>query len=401
MSKKGLTPGPPNEPASIVFGRDSLVLTTEHAILAEFPYPTADTTDPLTATRYTLIPAAGSHFFARSSHSQGHKHRLRPLPPSSHIPFPLCLQRWPPTSPAAVSPDLPSQAPAPPPPFLGAAAKSLFLSGIDYLHSQDCIADPNLSAEAWLAAYGAHIIPNFSQAHCTALVDPHVTSRFHEEVVTPLSTRHDTEPFFQFFHNVLSAQQLAINWTIVMPRHRTAHTSEPPEDDLVKVLPRTSYPTLPAWIDNLVTKINHLVQLLTNADDLPRSAHGWVFLRALRRYNGPAVPGNQDPQTNQIVHSHPFSLTSRSSAIDFTEKVLGGMAAYDRRKRLTLGEAVDHNNTASIVVALTSQLPKRILKTRCQVNFLSSAFGRWIWLEDFLWSSLDLLLQDGMLGRWC
>ena len=37
------------------------------------------------------------------------------------------------------------------------------------------------------------------------------------------------------------------------------------------------------------------------------------------------------------------------------------MAAYDRRKRLTLGEAVDHNNTASIVVALTSQLPKRIL----------------------------------------
>ena len=40
-------------------------------------------------------------------------------------------------------------------------------------------------------------------------------------------------------------------------------------------------------------------------------------------------------------------------------------------------------------------------KTRCQVNFLSSAFGRWIWLEDFLWSSLDLLLQDGMLGRWC
>ena len=157
--------------------------------------------------------------------------------------------------------------------------------------------------------------------------------------------------------NILSAQQLTINWTIVMPRHRTAHTSEPPEDDLVKVLPRTSYPTLPTWIDNLVTKINHLVQLLTNADDLPRSAHGWVFLRALRRYNGPAVPGNQDPQTNQIVHSHPFSLTSRSSAIDFTEKVLGGMAAYGRRKRLTLGEAVDHNNTASIVVALTSQLP--------------------------------------------
>ena len=149
---KGLTPGPPNEPASIVFGRDSLVFTTEHAILAEFPYPTSDTTDPLTSTRYTLIPAAGSHFFARSSHSQGHRHPLRPSPPASHIPAPLCLQRWPSTSPAAVSPDLPSQVSSPPPQFLGATVKSLFLSGIEYLHSQDCIADPNLSAEARLMA---------------------------------------------------------------------------------------------------------------------------------------------------------------------------------------------------------------------------------------------------------
>ena len=118
-----------------------------------------------------------------------------------------------------------------------------------------------------------------------------------------------------------------------MPRHRTAHTSEPPEDDLVKVLPRTSYPTLPTWIDNFVTKIDHLVQLLTNADDLPRSAHGWVFLRALRRYDGPAVPGNQDLQTNQIVHSHSFFLTSRNSAIDFTEKVLLERSRKGQRQR--------------------------------------------------------------------
>ena len=119
------------------------------------------------------------------------------------------------------------------------------------------------------------------------------------------------------------------------------------------------------------------MQLLTNADDLPRSAHGWVFLRALRKYDGPAVAGNQDPQTNQIVHSHPFSLTSRNSAIDFTEKVLGGMAAYDRRKRLTLGEARDRNNKASIVVALTSQLPKRIL-IRSTNPFLEHTSTRWI-----------------------
>jgi len=65
--------------------------------------------------------------------------------------------------------------------------------------------DPNLSAEAWLAAYGAHIIPNFSQEHCTALVDPQVIRRFHAEVVTPLSTRHDTEAIFQFFHTWMTA----------------------------------------------------------------------------------------------------------------------------------------------------------------------------------------------------
>ena len=104
---KELIPRPPNEPASIVFGRNSLVLTTKHAILAEFPYPTSDTTEPLTSTRYTLLPAAGSHFFARSSQSQGHKHPLRPSPPASHIPTPLCLQRWPSTSPSnVISPSL-------------------------------------------------------------------------------------------------------------------------------------------------------------------------------------------------------------------------------------------------------------------------------------------------------
>ena len=86
--------------------------------------------------------------------------------------------------------------------------------------------------------------PTLSPIFPRALVDPQVIRRFHAEVVTPLSTRHDTEAIFQFFHNVLSAQQLTINWTIVMPRHRTSHTSEPPEDDLVKVLPRTSYTLL-------------------------------------------------------------------------------------------------------------------------------------------------------------
>ena len=46
---------PPNESDSIVFGRDSLVLTTEHAILVEFPYFSADTTDSLTSARYILL----------------------------------------------------------------------------------------------------------------------------------------------------------------------------------------------------------------------------------------------------------------------------------------------------------------------------------------------------------
>ena len=40
-----------------------------------------------------------------------------------------------------------------------------------------------------------------------------------------------------------------------------------------------------------------------------------------------------------------------------------------------------------------------MLKTRCQVNFLSSAFGRWIWLEDFLWSSLRSAVAGWDVGQ--
>ena len=33
-------------------------------------------------------------------------------------------------------------------------------------------------------------------------------------------------------------------------------------------------------------------------------------------------------------------------------------------------------------------------KTRCQVNFLTLAFGRWIWLEEFLWSGAAVVGWD-------
>ena len=174
-------------------------MATEHAIIVEFPFPGAATTEPLRTPAFTLHPTVK----ATNIHCDQY------TPP--HTSRPLNLQRWPASSPATASPNLPSQAPAPPPAFLGEAAKALFLRGIEYLRSQECFPDPTLNAAAWLAAYGAHTIPNFSQTHCAALADPLVLDRFRSEVVTPLVDRHDTSAVFQFLHSVLSAQQITTN----------------------------------------------------------------------------------------------------------------------------------------------------------------------------------------------
>ena len=147
------------------------------------------------------------------------------------------------------------------------------------------------------------------------------------------------------------------------PTHRTVVDPTPPADDLVRVLPRDDFPSSGGWIDNIDQKIDHLVSLLTLADDLPRSRNGWIHLSALKRYSGPAAPGNQDPHTNTIINNRTFALTRSGSSIPLDAAALYNMVAFDNRRRkfrLTLGEMQGSPN-AQLVIALSSQLPRQLM----------------------------------------
>ena len=110
-------------------------------------------------------------------------------------------------------------------------------------------------------------------------------------------------------------------------------------------------------------KIDHLVSLLTQADDLPRSRQGWIHLSALKRYDGPAVPGNQDHHTNTILHNRTFALSRSGSAIPLDAAALYNMVAFDNRRRkhrLTLGDYPGPTRN-QLVIALSSELPRQLL----------------------------------------
>ena len=128
----------------------------------------------------------------------------------------------------------------------------------------------------------------------------------------------------------------------------------PPDDDLVRVLPREDFPSSGGWIDNIAQKIDHLVSLLTQAD-------GWIHISALKRYSGPAVPGNQDPHTNTIIHNRTFAICRSGSSIPLDGAALYNMVAFDNRRRkfrLTLGEMQGSPNN-QLAIALSSTLPRK------------------------------------------
>ena len=183
--------GSPPIPATISFGRNCLLLITENSRNS-----TTVTDTVIEAHGFRLRPVSGSHFFARPSHGIGHKHPIRSSTPNPPPPLPLTIQRWPASSPATSSPDLPEFEIPPPPEFLSQHAQQLYRQGIDFLHSQDCLYHPDLTPEAWLAAYGATVIPNFTEQILGALLDPSVLAEFASEIVDSLANRHDTTQVF-------------------------------------------------------------------------------------------------------------------------------------------------------------------------------------------------------------
>ena len=114
---------------------------------------------------------------------------------------------------------------------------------------------------------------------------------------------------------------------------------------------------------NFAEKIDHLVSLMTQADDIPRSRQGWIHLSALKSYDGPAVPGNQDPHTNTILYNRPFTLSRGGSSTPLDDAALFNLVAFDNRRRkyrLTLGEYRGPTRN-QLVIALSSDLPRPLL----------------------------------------
>ena len=118
-----------------------------------------------------------------------------------------------------------------------------------------------------------------------------------------------------------------------------------------------------------------MTTLLTQADDLPRSRQGWIHLSALKRYDGPAVPGNQDPHTNTILHNRPFVLSRGGSSIPLDDAALFNLVAFDNRRRkyrLTLGEYRGPTRN-QLVIALSSDLPRPLLDRAAPAAYRRSA----------------------------
>ena len=114
--KSSLTP----EQFPCHYGR---IFRVEHPRVVEFPFPTA-TASLLESQGFGLWPVSVSHFFARPSHGIGHKHPIRASTPTPPPPRPLKIQRWPVSSPATSTPELPEYQLPPPPAFLSPKAQS-------------------------------------------------------------------------------------------------------------------------------------------------------------------------------------------------------------------------------------------------------------------------------------
>ena len=337
---QGSFPGPPSQPAAIVFGDNCLALVVNDILYATFPYPELGSSTVLKSTIFSLAPASGAHFFRRPSHGVGHNHPLKATTDAdSPIGLPFKFLMWPATSPATFTPGKSGDTTPVCPSILSQDAQTLFHQGLPFLLSRACMDDPTLPPAAWLAAYGALTTSNFQQAHLNALTASSILEEFTDEVVTPILNNEDPDSIRLYVESILNSTH--VPWTTILPHRQPPPNDSPPEDDLVVVLARRKYSALKHWVDDLPQKFHHLLHILANATDLARSPHGWVFLRSLKRYSGRAVPGNWDAHTDTILHTNTFSLSSSGQPLPLDRNLLCAMVAFDdnrRRYRFTLGD---------------------------------------------------------------
>ena len=163
----------------LVFGDGCLLLTTGNNNLATFILPQRlSTPGPLTNNGWTLSPATGAYFFARSSVSVGH---LFPSTPALDFPryrFPRPkVVLWPNQTPAIFSHPLPPTtlaAARPPSQDIPNAAAVLSI-----------LQCPTLNPFDWMVAYAALTLPHFCADHIPVLQNPQVLT-FDAKIRQPL-----------------------------------------------------------------------------------------------------------------------------------------------------------------------------------------------------------------------
>ena len=208
---------------------------------------------------------------------------------------PLNLLRWPTASPVTRSrvAHLPMHGnPQAPPKFLPAAPIPFFHMELDQLCHSNILQDPNLNHAAWLAAFAALTGTDLTSEHAL------IPSQFPSRVAAPLQAGNHAQ-VKEYVTEIISCTDPS--WAIEIGRPRSSGSHTAPDDASIQVLPRSTQDALPSWVDKLYLKIAHLAALLSEAQDLPKSAAGWIKCSALRSYNGPSIPGNCDTHTGEIV----------------------------------------------------------------------------------------------------
>ena len=300
----------------LVFGDGCLLLHTGTSNLATFILPTRLSTPvPITNNGWTLAPATGAYFFARSSVSVGH---LFPQAPSLANPYLLPRPNvvlWPNETPAIFSNPLPSlsfNAARPPPAGIPNEAAVLFQLGLQEMLSRNILQQSSLNPFHWLVAYAALTIPHFCADHVSVLENPQVLSTFDSKVRLPLIAGH-TEVVSTYLLALLPPPPSTSSeqpWILNSKTRKPPSSTLPPQDDHIRQLPASQVARSPFHLDNIHAAVANLASLLSTADDLPKSPKGWIKVSILPTYAGKGVPGNFDPTSQEIVNNCVLTVAS-------------------------------------------------------------------------------------------
>ena len=313
----------------LVFGDGCLHLTTGNNNLASFVLPQRNSTPvPLTNNGWTLSPTTGAYFFARPSVSVGH---LFPSIPATDDPFRFPRPNvvlWPNQTPDIFSPPLPPTTLSdarPPPQEIPSAAAVLYQLGLTEMLSPNILQCPTLDPYDWMVAYAALTLPHFCVEHLPVLQTPQVLSTFDEKIRQPLLSG-------QF--DAVAAYLLALlppppsttseqPWILNSKTRKPPASIRPPTDEHIVQTSPSKVAKSPFHLDNIHAAVANLASLLATADDLPKSPKGWIKAAILPTYAGKGVPGNFDPNTQEIVSNGVLTVASYGVHKLLSENLIG------------------------------------------------------------------------------